>query len=76
MGEDLHVSCTMPSIEVGTVGGGTSLTPQVCSPVPLSCPSFLCPSWGEGRGRGECSFQRKKKEKKLIPLLLLRSKRA
>ena len=28
MGEDLHVSCTMPSIEVGTVGGGTSLQPQ------------------------------------------------
>jgi len=27
-GRDLHVSCTMPSIEVGTVGGGTGLTPQ------------------------------------------------
>lgn len=27
-GEDLHISCTMPSIEVGTVGGGTILTPQ------------------------------------------------
>ncbi|KAJ8925985.1 hypothetical protein NQ315_009840 [Exocentrus adspersus] len=27
-GEDLYVSCTMPSIEVGTVGGGTILPPQ------------------------------------------------
>jgi len=27
-GEDLHVSCTMPSVEVGTVGGGTHLSPQ------------------------------------------------
>ena len=27
-GADLHVSCTMPSIEVGTVGGGTILKPQ------------------------------------------------
>lgn len=26
--EDLHISCTMPSIEVGTVGGGTILAPQ------------------------------------------------
>ena len=25
---DLHISCTMPSIEVGTVGGGTHLKPQ------------------------------------------------
>jgi hypothetical protein len=25
---DLHISCTMPSIEVGTVGGGTHLAPQ------------------------------------------------
>lgn len=25
---DLHISCTMPSIEVGTVGGGTTLPPQ------------------------------------------------
>lgn len=28
MGEDLHISCTMPSIEIGTVGGGTVLPPQ------------------------------------------------
>ncbi|KAL7854257.1 hypothetical protein AOLI_G00211010 [Acnodon oligacanthus] len=27
-GEDLCISCTMPSIELGTVGGGTSLPPQ------------------------------------------------
>jgi len=27
-GEDLHISCTMPSIEVGTVGGGTHLDAQ------------------------------------------------
>uniref|UniRef100_A0A2I9LPJ5 3-hydroxy-3-methylglutaryl coenzyme A reductase n=1 Tax=Centruroides hentzi TaxID=88313 RepID=A0A2I9LPJ5_9SCOR len=27
-GENLHVSCTMPSIEIGTVGGGTNLPPQ------------------------------------------------
>ena len=28
IGNDLHVSCTMPSIEVGTIGGGTVLQPQ------------------------------------------------
>ncbi|XP_068452342.1 3-hydroxy-3-methylglutaryl-coenzyme A reductase-like [Clinocottus analis] len=27
-GEDLYITCTMPSIELGTVGGGTSLGPQ------------------------------------------------
>ncbi|KAI9323754.1 3-hydroxy-3-methylglutaryl coenzyme A reductase [Dichotomocladium elegans] len=27
-GQDLHISCTMPSVEVGTVGGGTILPPQ------------------------------------------------
>ena len=27
-GKDLYVSCTMPSIEIGTVGGGTVLPPQ------------------------------------------------
>ncbi|XP_072752650.1 3-hydroxy-3-methylglutaryl-coenzyme A reductase [Anoplolepis gracilipes] len=27
-GEDLYVSCTMPSIEIGTVGGGTGLPAQ------------------------------------------------
>jgi hydroxymethylglutaryl-CoA reductase (NADPH) len=28
-GKDLFISCTMPSIEVGTIGGGTHLGPQV-----------------------------------------------
>ncbi|KAF7655563.1 hypothetical protein LDENG_00054170 [Lucifuga dentata] len=27
-GEDLHISCTMPSLELGTVGGGTNLPAQ------------------------------------------------
>lgn len=27
-GEDLYITCTMPSIELGTVGGGTNLAPQ------------------------------------------------
>jgi hydroxymethylglutaryl-CoA reductase (NADPH) len=27
--EDLYISCTMPSIEVGTVGGGTNLDAQI-----------------------------------------------
>uniref|UniRef100_A0A8C0IQC4 3-hydroxy-3-methylglutaryl-coenzyme A reductase n=1 Tax=Chelonoidis abingdonii TaxID=106734 RepID=A0A8C0IQC4_CHEAB len=26
--EDLYISCTMPSVEIGTVGGGTNLLPQ------------------------------------------------
>ncbi|GAB0203958.1 3-hydroxy-3-methylglutaryl-Coenzyme A reductase [Grus japonensis] len=26
--KDLYISCTMPSIEIGTVGGGTNLLPQ------------------------------------------------
>lgn len=26
--EDLYISCTMPSIELGTVGGGTNLPAQ------------------------------------------------
>nr|XP_033785187.1 3-hydroxy-3-methylglutaryl-Coenzyme A reductase [Geotrypetes seraphini]XP_033785188.1 3-hydroxy-3-methylglutaryl-Coenzyme A reductase [Geotrypetes seraphini]XP_033785189.1 3-hydroxy-3-methylglutaryl-Coenzyme A reductase [Geotrypetes seraphini] len=26
--EDLYITCTMPSIEIGTVGGGTNLSPQ------------------------------------------------
>ena len=28
VGEDLHISVLMPSIEVGTIGGGTILEPQ------------------------------------------------
>lgn len=27
-GEDLYISCSMPSIELGTIGGGTNLPPQ------------------------------------------------
>ena len=27
-GKDLHISCVMPSIDVGTIGGGTTLPPQ------------------------------------------------
>jgi hydroxymethylglutaryl-CoA reductase (NADPH) len=27
-GKDLYITCTMPSIEVGTVGGGTHLAAQ------------------------------------------------
>jgi hydroxymethylglutaryl-CoA reductase (NADPH) len=27
-GQDLYVTCTMPSIEIGTVGGGTTLPAQ------------------------------------------------
>lgn len=27
-GEDLYASCTMPSIEIGTIGGGTVLPAQ------------------------------------------------
>lgn len=27
-GDDLYISCTMPSLELGTIGGGTILTPQ------------------------------------------------
>lgn len=27
-GKDLYISCTMPSIEIGTVGGGTQLPAQ------------------------------------------------
>ncbi|XP_061589888.1 3-hydroxy-3-methylglutaryl-coenzyme A reductase-like isoform X2 [Cololabis saira] len=30
-GEDLYISCTMPSMELGTVGGGTNLPPQRAS---------------------------------------------
>lgn len=27
-GKDLYVTCTMPSIEIGTIGGGTTLPAQ------------------------------------------------
>ncbi|KAJ2403128.1 3-hydroxy-3-methylglutaryl-coenzyme A (HMG-CoA) reductase isozyme [Coemansia sp. RSA 2559] len=36
-GRDLRISCTMPSIEVGTVGGGTTLPPQAACLEMLQC---------------------------------------
>ncbi|KAJ1719598.1 3-hydroxy-3-methylglutaryl-coenzyme A (HMG-CoA) reductase isozyme [Coemansia erecta] len=36
-GEDLRISCSMPSIEVGTVGGGTTLPPQAACLEMLGC---------------------------------------
>lgn len=30
-GEDLYISCSMPSVECGTVGGGTVLGPQAAA---------------------------------------------
>ncbi|KAJ1727963.1 3-hydroxy-3-methylglutaryl-coenzyme A (HMG-CoA) reductase isozyme, partial [Coemansia sp. Benny D160-2] len=36
-GADLRISCTMPSIEVGTVGGGTILPPQAACLELLGC---------------------------------------
>ncbi|EDQ88876.1 uncharacterized protein MONBRDRAFT_32700 [Monosiga brevicollis MX1] len=36
-GDDLHVSVTMPAIEVGTVGGGTSLPAQAAALKMLGC---------------------------------------
>ena len=42
--DDLYVSCTMPSLEVGTIGGGTVLPPQsACLQVPtLQCCQLVC----------------------------------
>ena len=34
---DLWISCTMPSIEVGTVGGGTTLPAQVACLEAIGC---------------------------------------
>ncbi|KAJ2781731.1 3-hydroxy-3-methylglutaryl-coenzyme A (HMG-CoA) reductase isozyme [Coemansia javaensis] len=36
-GADLRISCTMPSIEVGTIGGGTALPPQAACLEMLGC---------------------------------------
>jgi hydroxymethylglutaryl-CoA reductase (NADPH) len=36
-GQDLYISCTMPSIEVGTVGGGTQLPAQAACLEMLHC---------------------------------------
>ena len=43
-GDDLHVSVTMPSIEVGTVGGGTSL------PAQKACLGMIGVAGATGRG--------------------------
>ncbi|KAJ2808932.1 3-hydroxy-3-methylglutaryl-coenzyme A (HMG-CoA) reductase isozyme [Coemansia guatemalensis] len=44
-GQDLRISCSMPSIEVGTVGGGTVLPPQAACLDMLGCrgPNRECP---------------------------------
>jgi hydroxymethylglutaryl-CoA reductase len=39
-GPDLYVSCTMPSIEIGTIGGGTVLEAQGSCLEVYIC--FLC----------------------------------
>ncbi|XP_063878280.1 3-hydroxy-3-methylglutaryl-coenzyme A reductase-like isoform X2 [Scylla paramamosain] len=51
-GEDLHITVTMPSLEVGTVGGGTSLQPQA------SCLSMLNVKGAnvENPGENACQF--------------------
>ncbi|KAJ2712914.1 3-hydroxy-3-methylglutaryl-coenzyme A (HMG-CoA) reductase isozyme [Coemansia spiralis] len=36
-GRDLRISCTMPCIEVGTIGGGTSLPPQAACLEMIGC---------------------------------------
>jgi len=36
-GGDLHISCTMPSLEVGTVGGGTTLPAQAACLKAMGC---------------------------------------
>lgn len=44
-GEDLYITCTMPSIELGTVGGGTNLAPQqACLQVCALCISAFRPA--------------------------------
>ncbi|KAM8872170.1 3-hydroxy-3-methylglutaryl-coenzyme A reductase-like [Synchiropus picturatus] len=50
-GEDLHISCTMPSIELGTVGGGTNLPPQ------QSCLQMLGVQGSTTQGPGENARQ-------------------
>lgn len=37
LGPDLHISVTMPSVEVGTVGGGTGLPAQAAALAMLGC---------------------------------------
>jgi len=51
-GGDLWISCTMPSIEVGTVGGGTSLPAQKACLKVIGC---------DGSGRAGCAGENAKK---------------
>lgn len=39
---DLHVSCTLPSLEVGTVGGGTALAAQAACLDILGVKGIFC----------------------------------
>lgn len=50
-GADLYVSCTMPSIECGTVGGGTGLAPQRACLEMLIAPSTTPRTPGEDAAR-------------------------
>ncbi|XP_061118528.1 3-hydroxy-3-methylglutaryl-coenzyme A reductase-like isoform X2 [Conger conger] len=50
-GDDLYISCTMPSIELGTVGGGTCLAPQ------QSCLQILGVQGSSQDGPGENARQ-------------------
>ena len=49
-GGDLHITCTLPTLEVGTVGGGTVLSPQ------KSCLDILGVS-GSGKNSGDNARQ-------------------
>merc|ERR1712072_399546 len=49
-GESLHVSVTMPSVEVGTVGGGTSLPAQAAC---LEIAGVRGAAKGEGSSPGD-----------------------
>ena len=53
-GRDVYISCTMPSIEVGTVGGGTGLTSQrACLSLLLGGPVPKIGEGEEGGGRSD-----------------------
>ena len=48
-GEDLYVTCTMPCVEVGTVGGGTILKAQRACLKMLGCQG----EWQRPAGQGK-----------------------
>jgi hydroxymethylglutaryl-CoA reductase (NADPH) len=54
MAMDLHISVTMPSIEVGTVGGGTSLPAQAACLDVMGCRGA---ARGEGQAPGDHARQ-------------------